>query len=201
MTEGMPAQAQAQGADGGTLSRSNLSGTVGGRRALTRFALALCLTALLLLASASSAAAFDFLTKWGGSGAGDGSAPGSRLEKDVSYELSYVHRKRGIVRRGGLVFLLKSLFDTMALGGSTLQNPLSVAARKAGGNGPAPVAIADADFHVVKLSDLTPAAPGASAHSQAEAFALHDKLVSDDPTLAGELQVVAAHELFAGGRT
>lgn len=133
--------------------------------------------------------------------AGDGSATGARLEKDVSYELSYVHRKRGIVRRGGLVFLLKSLFDTMALGGSTLQNPLSVAARKAGGNGPAPVAIADADFHVVKLSDLTPAAPGASAHSQAEAFALHDKLVSDDPTLAGELQVVAAHELFAGGRT
>jgi len=72
MTEGMPAQAQAQGADGGTLSRSKLSGSAGRRRALTHFGLAACLAALLLLASASSVAAFGFLTKWGSLGSGDG---------------------------------------------------------------------------------------------------------------------------------
>jgi hypothetical protein len=43
---------------------------------------------------------------------------------------------------------------------------------------------------------LSPAAPGASAKSQAEAYALQDALVRADPSLAGTLQVVGAHELI-----
>jgi hypothetical protein len=40
------------------------------------------------------------------------------------------------------------------------------------------------------------ASSGAVAASQAEAYALRDALVSADPTRAGALQVLAAHELI-----
>lgn len=129
--------------------------------------------------------------------AGDGAAAGARVEKEVDYELSYVHRRRGITVRAGLVSLLRSLFDTMTAGSAAVRSPLSVATRRAGGNGPAKVEVDAGDFQVVKVSDLSPAAAG--ARTQAEAYALHDALVRADPSLAGTLQVVAAHELFTDG--
>lgn len=132
-------------------------------------------------------------------GSGDGATTGAGVEKAVSYERSYVHRKRGIVLRAGIVPLLRSLFDTMARGGAVAQSPLSAARRRAGGNGPAPVEVDEAAYHVVSVADLSLAAPGATARSQAEAVALHDALVAGDPTLAGTLQVVAAHELVTAG--
>lgn len=127
---------------------------------------------------------------------GDSTAMGAPVEKDVSYELSYVHKKRGLVIKGGLVLLLKSMFDRLALGGAVSESPLSAARRKAGGNGPARVEVAGEEFHVVKTSDLSLAGAGTSALGQAEAYALHDQLVRDDPSLAGTLQVMGSHELF-----
>jgi len=125
--------------------------------------------------------------------AGDATAMGATVHKDVSYELSYVHRKR--TRFGGIVKLVKSMFDTMTAGGAIARCDLSVAKRRAGGNGPAPVEIAGGEYHVVKVSDLSLAVSGATARTQAEAYALHDELVREDPSLAGAVQVVAAHEL------
>jgi hypothetical protein len=52
-------------------------------------------------------------------------------------------------------------------------------------------------YHVVNVSDLSSA--GAAARTQAEAYALHDALLRGDASLAGTLQVVAAHELFTPG--
>lgn len=130
--------------------------------------------------------------------AGDASSTGATLHKDVNYEFLYVHRHRGFVLRAGLVALIKSMFETMTAGGAIAQNAQSVARRRAGGNGPAKVEVEPGDFHVVKVSDLSPAAPGASAVTQAEAVALHDELIRNDPSMAGAIQVVAAHELFAG---
>lgn len=130
---------------------------------------------------------------------GDATSVGPRVEKVVSYELSYVHRKRMLTIKGGLIAMIQSVFSRMAGGGAIRQNALSVARRKGGGNGPAAVTVNAGDFVVVTMSDLTPAAAGAAASTQAEAFALHDALVRSDPALAGTLQVVAAHELFTAG--
>lgn len=130
------------------------------------------------------------------SSAGDGSATGASVPKDVSYELSYVHRKRGTVIRAGLIPLLRSLFDTMTRGGAITDSPLSVAKRRPGGNGPAGVDVADGDYHVVNVSDL---ATHGSARTEAEAYALRDELVRTDPALAGSIQVVAAYELATAG--
>jgi hypothetical protein len=129
-------------------------------------------------------------------GTGDVAATGTSLDKEVSYERSYVRRKRGLVIRAGIVGLSKAMFDTMVGGGAAAQSPLSVARRRGGGNGPAPVTIAKGDYHVVGIADLAPPASGpAVAATEAEAYALHDAMVAANSSLAGTLQVVAAYEL------
>jgi Family of unknown function (DUF6603) len=126
--------------------------------------------------------------------AGTAAATGVSIDRDVTYEMSYVHQK--ITQPVGKVGILKSLFDRFSVGGAIEHSPLSVASRKAGGNGPAAVTVDDAAYHVVNVADLSPAAATNTAATQAEAYAIRDKLVRDDPSLAGSIQVVANHELF-----
>jgi hypothetical protein len=124
---------------------------------------------------------------------GDAASTGANVDLDVNYEMSYVHRK--VAQPAGLWALPKALLDLMSPGGAISSNKMSVAARKAGGNGPAALAV-DADaYQVVKVSDLSPAAATYTAASQAEAFALHNELIRQNPELAGEIQVLGAHEL------
>jgi hypothetical protein len=130
-------------------------------------------------------------------GTGNATSAGARVEKEVAYELSYVHRKKTIP--GGLIVLFRSLFTLLSSGGAIARSPLSVARRAAGGNGPAAVEVAPGSWQVVTMADLSPAAAGTAVATQAEAYALHDALVRGDPALAGTLQVVAAHELFTAG--
>ena len=61
---------------------------------------------------------------------------------------------------------------------------------------PSAIVVSAAEYYVVNTSDLSMAGSGAIAVSQAEAYALRDSLVNLDPTRAGTLQVVAAHELY-----
>jgi len=130
-------------------------------------------------------------------GAGEGTQAGVGVEKEVSYERSYVHRKGGHVSgvvRAGIVYLLRSMFDVLARAGAIAESPLS-AARRRGGNGPARVDVDAGSYEVVRISDLSLAAPLATATSEAEAYALHDAMVRDNPSLAGTIQVVASHEV------
>lgn len=126
---------------------------------------------------------------------GDAATTGATVDKDVTYEMSYMHHK--VTKKGGRIGIIKSLFDQMSQGGAVASNSLSVSSRKAGGNGPAVVGVDQGTYQVVNVSDLSPAAPNATAQTQAEAYAIHDALVQKDPTLAGNIQVVAAHELAA----
>jgi hypothetical protein len=125
---------------------------------------------------------------------GDASSAGVNVDKDVDYEMAYVHRKQ--TQTAGKWALPKSFLDVCCLGGAVSTNKLSVAARKAGGNGPAAVGVdSGAAYQVVKVSDLSPAATSYTASSQAEAYALHNELIRQNPELAGEIQVIGAHEL------
>ncbi len=124
---------------------------------------------------------------------GDASSAGANVDMDVTYEMSYVHRK--VTQPAGRWALPKVFLDSLSLGGAVSTNKLSVAVRKAGGNGPAAVAVDAGAYHVVKVSDLSPAATHYTASSQAEAYALRDQLIRQDLAEAGEIQVLAAHEL------
>jgi hypothetical protein len=130
-------------------------------------------------------------------GAGDGTLTGAAVEKAVVYERSYLHRngtQAPVVVRAGIVFLPQSMFNTLSRGGAIAENPLS-AARRRGGNGPAAVDVPGAGYQVVNISDLSPAGPGASAPSETEAYALHDAMIRNDASLAGNIQVMASHEI------
>ncbi|MGH7616872.1 MAG: DUF6603 domain-containing protein, partial [Gemmatimonadaceae bacterium] len=72
---------------------------------------------------------------------------GVSVPRDVTYEMSYVHRK--ITKPVGRLGLPKSMFDKMRNGGAIARNRMSVSSRKAGGNGPATVAVDPDAYHVV----------------------------------------------------
>jgi hypothetical protein len=127
--------------------------------------------------------------------AGDGAATGNTVPKDVTYEMSYLNRKQP--RPAGKVVLLKSLFDIFSRGSAAARTPLSVGTRKRGGNGPAAMQVSTNEWQVVNVSDLTAAGTGATASTQAEAFALRDAMVRANPVLSGAIQVMASHELFS----
>jgi hypothetical protein len=125
--------------------------------------------------------------------ASSGAQTGIAVDRDVSYEMSYLNHKS--IRRVGLVGIFKSLFDTLKVGGAAARSPLSVSTRKAGGNLPAPIVVSVGEFYVVSITDLTPAFGVTGTQTQAEAYALRDALVRADPSRAGTLQVLASHEL------
>ena len=126
---------------------------------------------------------------------GDAASTGTRVDKDVAYEMSYLHRK--VAQRAGRWKLPKTFLDMMCIGGAIADNNLSVAKRKGGGNGPASVAVDDSAWQVVNVSDLSPAATKYTASSQAEAYSLHAEILRKNPELAGEIQVLGSHELAA----
>jgi hypothetical protein len=125
---------------------------------------------------------------------GDSSQTGANVDKDVTYELSYVHRKRGLTIRAGLVRLFGSVFSMFTGAGAVTKNKFAVS-RRIGGTPIAKVDVEEQEFHVVNGADLTLHAAGLSAKSEAEAWQLHDELVAADPSLRGNLQVMSSYEL------
>ncbi|MFD3458312.1 DUF6603 domain-containing protein [Nocardia fluminea] len=123
---------------------------------------------------------------------GEASEYGARVVCEVDYELSYVHRRRGLIIFAGIFKLFTSVFSVLAGGSSAFKNAFSQA--KKGAVKPALVTINPGEFLVVGVSDLSPIA-GLKAQTMAEAAAMHDELVASDPALRGRVQVVAAHEL------
>lgn len=128
---------------------------------------------------------------------GDSAATGGSAALDVTYEMSYVHHRQATP--AGRVGLPKSMFDRLSRGGAVVRNANSVSVRKRGGNGPASVEVDTGDYVVVNVKDLSPVAAHAAARTQAEALAMRDALERDDPSLAGTIQVMAAHELTMAG--
>lgn len=124
---------------------------------------------------------------------GDTAETGARVVVEVDYELSYVHRSIGVVIFAGLYRLFDSVFAAFTGGTGASKNAFSKV-RNGGGVKPAAVRIKEGEFLVVTVADLSPHA-GLTAKTMAEATALHDALVREDPTLKNKLQVVAGHEL------
>ena len=123
---------------------------------------------------------------------GDSSQYGANVQKEVKYELSYVHKKKAT--RGGLVALVVGVFSMLSKGGSITRNAYSVS-KYNGATPPARLDTAEPEYHVVNTSDLALHAPNMTAKTSAEAYYLHDQLIANDPSLKGRVMVVSSHEL------
>jgi hypothetical protein len=127
-------------------------------------------------------------------GSGNTIIHGAETEKEVNYELSYVHRKKNFVLFAGILALFAPMHRQLAKGGAIGKNRYAVAKRKAG-TPPAPIETGDPNYHVVNVSDLALHAPGLSAKTATEAQQMAEQLVLANPNLKGKIQVAATHEL------
>ena len=125
---------------------------------------------------------------------GDSTETGANSDKDVAYELSYVHRKRGFTIRGGVVKMLGSAFSMLTGSGAIAKSKQAVS-RRTGGTRLARVELPEAEFRVVNRSDLELHAPGLIAKSETEARQLYERLLTANPSLRGQVQVMSNHEL------
>lgn len=125
---------------------------------------------------------------------GDSSQYGANVQKEVNYELSYVHKKKGRTIRAGLFSLLGAVFSMLTKGGSIAKNSFSVS-KVVGNTPPARIETRDPEYMVVNAADLSVHAPGMTAKTATEAYQLHDQLLQSDPTLKGKVLVVSSHEL------
>lgn len=124
----------------------------------------------------------------------DSTEMGARTEKEVTYELSYVHRKRGLIIRAGVVKMLGSVFSMLSAGGAISKSKLAVSQRT-GGTPPVRIELKQMEYLVVNQSDLGLHAPGLVAKSAMEAYQLYDQLLAASPSLRGKVQVMSSHEL------
>jgi hypothetical protein len=124
---------------------------------------------------------------------GDATSTGTPVQKEVNYELSYVHRKS--ILRGLLYKLHSNAFNTFAMAGAISKNIYSAAARSPG----IPLAkfdLVEPPFKIVNTADLSAFGADYSGKTATEAQAMYDSLIKSKPALKGMIQVVAAHELM-----
>jgi hypothetical protein len=125
---------------------------------------------------------------------GDSSKYGANVHKEVSYELSYVHKKKGLKIKGGLFKLLGSVFTMLSKGGSVAKSTYSVS-KYAGGTPPSAIGTGEPEYMVVNSSNLALHAPNMVAKTSTEAYLMQDQLLASDPSLKGKVLVVSSHEL------
>lgn len=124
----------------------------------------------------------------------DNTGHGFVIDKEVTYELSYVHRKKGLTIRGGLRKLFTGVFDVLTKGNAIAKSAYAVS-RRAATIAPAKVEVPAQKYMVVNTSDLSLVTTDTVAASEAEAYSMHDNLISKNPSLKGAIQVVSAFEL------
>jgi hypothetical protein len=123
----------------------------------------------------------------------DSTNHGFEIEKDVNYELSYLHRKRGLLIWAGIRAMFTGVFGVLVGGNAIAKSAFSVSKKNAA-CAPAKVDIRGETFMVVNVSDLVPLAPEFVASSEAEAHGMADAAIKANPALRGTIQVISAFE-------
>jgi hypothetical protein len=124
----------------------------------------------------------------------DSSKYGANVQKQVDYELSYVHRKKNLTTPGGIFGMLNSMFSMFSRAGAVTKNTYSVS-KFNGATPPAKIETSDSQYMVVNASDLSLHAAGMVAKTSTEAYAMQSQILAADPSLQGKVLVVSSHEL------
>jgi hypothetical protein len=119
---------------------------------------------------------------------------GFRIEKEVDYELSYIHKKKKTVLKWGSIRFFANLFNVLVKGNAVSRNIFSVS-KKVPQRPPVEVNIASPEYMVVKIRDLTLHEEGMVAQTEAQAYMMYNNLLRDNPGLKGTIQVVSKFEV------
>jgi hypothetical protein len=118
---------------------------------------------------------------------------GVEIQKEVDYEMSYVHRKKLTLRIRNYKFWDKA-FAIFAKGNAISKNVYSIS-NKLATNAPAKVEVGRGNYSIVNIKNLEPHGAMQSLSSEAEAYVLHGELLRKNPELKDQLQVVSQFEL------
>jgi hypothetical protein len=120
---------------------------------------------------------------------------GFAVRRAVNYELFYKDQTRVLMPSRNRFEVDFPFFTAWSVGGAVAQSPLSHARRATSAGSLGRVAVKQEDFSVVFNRDLTPVQPDLVFASQAEAQSRLELLLSQQPGLAGEIQVIPAFEM------
>jgi len=118
---------------------------------------------------------------------------------DVTYELSYLHRKVAKLEFRGIVKFALRAYDRLVKGSAVRKSALSHLQTRISMNAPEQVVVSDEAFALASVSDLTLLKASDSEQvrfkTQAEAYQRQQELIRQNPALAGKVQVVSHFEL------
>lgn len=117
------------------------------------------------------------------------------VNKSVDYELTYVRKNRGVQEPAGGYKFSKELFKASLRGGAVAKSSLSFLNNRPSVNGPDEVKVEREGFEIVTTSDMNLATKNGTAGSYTEAAQQMKALLTAQPSLAGQVQVVSTYEL------
>jgi hypothetical protein len=113
----------------------------------------------------------------------------------VEYELFYKDEQRDLTPRTDPFQVHVLTFEAWALGGAVASSPISHNVRGKPADAPGEVFVRQENYAVVFTRDMTPVPAGGFHPSEAEAKDQFTRLLRQQPSLDGEIQVVPAFEV------
>lgn len=122
---------------------------------------------------------------------------GTPVQRPVNYELSYLRRKTLTFK--GLVQLAIFAYDRLVKGSAVRQSALALQQTRLSFNAPPPAVLPEEAFAIASATDLKSHVTNAQGpvffSTQAEAYQRQQELITQNPNLAGQIQVVSHFEL------
>lgn len=116
-------------------------------------------------------------------------------KRDIKYELFYIDEQRNLNLWLELVELDGLAFQSWSIAGAIANSPLSYTGKMKSALAPDEVTVDQENYAVVNVSDLNLVNEQSAVTSEAEAYNLMDDLISENPSLLGDIQVVPIFEV------
>jgi hypothetical protein len=117
------------------------------------------------------------------------------LSEDVDYRLTYLRKKKNMLEFAGSYKYAKSYFQSNLKSGAVAKSNLSYARNRISSNAPDAVAVVSGNYAIANTADMKLHSSSLVAGSYSEAQDLYNKLLSGQPALKGQVQIVLDHEL------
>lgn len=117
--------------------------------------------------------------------------------EEVDYRLTYLRKKKNILEFAGSYKYAKSYFQSNLKSGAVAKSNLSYARNRISSNAPDAVGVVKGDYVIANTSDMKLHNSNLVAGSYSEAQDMYNQLLSGQPALKGQVQIVLGHELNA----